>query len=246
MKIVNISLMSILTMSSFVFAGGDIIPSVFEDEVVDVPIEPVAPIVVPPVSPVPKVVTPVVVRPAVIPIVPPKEIAVNGLYVALGLTVARFNSDCTCSNVNSGTSVDKTVGFIGRVGYDFNQYVGVEARGIQTPWQSNGGEIKHIGAFLKPMYPVSKDVNVYALGGYAKTTTPKDLRRVDAKTFAWGGGLEYDLGSDIAKKGLYNRAFDGYGNQENGFGLFADYERLVQKSGSPDLDTLNFGLTYDF
>lgn len=217
--------MAILTMSSFVYAGGDIMPPVVEEEVIAVPVEPVAPVVV--------------------PIVPPKDIDVNGLYVALGLTAARFDPNCTCANGSAAPS-DKTVGLIGRVGYDVNQYVGVEARGIQTNWKSDGGKIKHIGAFLKPMYPVSNDVNVYALGGYAKTTTQGDLRRVDAKTFAWGAGLEYDLSTDVPKEGKYDRAFDGYGDQEGGFGLFADYERLVQKSGSPDLDTINFGLTYDF
>jgi len=97
------------------------------------------------------------------------------------------------------------------------------------------------------MYPISNDVNVYALGGYAKTTTDGDGRqRVDSNSFAWGAGLEYDLGSDTAKEGRYDRAFDGYGDQESGFGLFADYERLIQKSGSPDLDTINVGVTYDF
>jgi hypothetical protein len=97
------------------------------------------------------------------------------------------------------------------------------------------------------MYPVSNDFNLYGLAGYAKTKTAGvTRRRVDAETFAWGGGLEYDLGSDTAKNGRYSRVFDGYGDQEHGWGLFADYERLVQKSGSPDLDTVSAGITYDF
>ena len=228
MKKVNISLMAILTMSSFLYGGGDILPEVFEEEVVSVPVE--QPITPPPPPPL-----------AIVPPLP-QDIHVNGLYVALGLTVARFDPNCSCAHA----SIDKTAGVIGRVGYDLNQYVGVEARAIRTNWASDGGKIKHLGTFLKPMYPVSDDVNLYALGGYAKTTTQGGLRRVDAKTFAWGAGLEYDLGSDIAKEGRYSRTFDGYGDQEGGFGLFADYERLVQKSGSPDLDTIGFGVTYDF
>lgn len=228
MNKVNISLIAILTMSSFIYAGGDIVPPVFEKfekKVIDIPVEPV-------------------VQP-IVPLIPPTEIDVNGLYVALGLTAARFDPSCTCTD-GSVIPIDKTAGVIGRVGYDFNQYVGVEARGIQTNWNSDGGKIKHIGVFLKPMYLVSNNLNMYALGGYAKTTTPADLRRVDAKTFAWGAGLEYDLSADVPQEGKYNRKFDGYGDQEGGFGLFADYERLVQKSGSPDLDTINIGITYDF
>ncbi len=225
MKRVNLSLLAILASSSLVYAGGDIIPSVFEEEIVEVPVE------TPPPPPPPP---PVVVQ----------DIDVNGLYVALGLTVAQFDPSCGCAGKGD---TDKTAGFIGRVGYDFNEYFGLEARGIRTNWKSSGGKIKHAGAFLKPMYPVSTDVNVYGLAGYAKTTTEGGGRQhVDADTFAWGLGLEYDLGSDVAKDGRYDRAFDGYGDQEGGFGLFADYERLVQKSGSPDLDTINAGVTYDF
>lgn len=232
MKKVNISLMAMFAMSSFIYAGGEIIPVPFEEEVVFVPVEP--PVVVAP---------PPTLHPSPLP--PPLEdIGVNGLYVALGLSAVMFDTKCHCASESAPT--DKTAGIIARVGYDFNEYIGIEARGIRTNWKSDGGKVKHLGAFLKPMYPVSTDVNIYALGGYAKTTTQGSLRRVNAETFAWGVGAEYDLGSDRAKEGKYDRTFDGYGDQEGGFGLFADYERLVQKSGSPDLDSINVGLTYDF
>ena len=175
---------------------------------------------------------------------PVKDVAANGLYVALGLTAAQFNPSCGC---NGKGDKDKTAGLIGRVGYDFNEYFGIEGRGIRTNWKSEGGKIKHAGVFLKPMYPVADAVNVYGLAGYAKSTTEGiSKQRVDTKGLAWGLGLEYDLSSDKPQSGKYNRAFDGYGDQEGGFGLFADYERLIQKSGSPDLDTVNFGVTYDF
>lgn len=220
-------------MSTFVQAGGDLLPTVFETEEVVIPVEPY----VPPVKVAP---TPVVVVPPVVL----KEIIPLGIYVGLGLTAARYDPSCGCTTTKG--DVDKTVGIIGRVGYDFNEYIGIEGRGIRTNWKSSGGKIKHAGIFVKPMYPVSNDINVYGLAGYAKTTTQGSKRRVNAETLAWGAGLEYDLGTDTAKKGKYDRDFDGYGNQEEGWGLFADYERLVQKSGSPDLDTFNVGVTYDF
>jgi OOP family OmpA-OmpF porin len=226
-----------LGMSAGLHAGGDMVSNeVFEVEEVVVPVEPYVPVQVTPPAPVPIPVTP--------PPVVLKEIVPLGLYVGLGLTAARFDPDCSCPSPKG--SVDKTAGVVGRVGYDFNEYVGVEGRGIRTNWKSNGGKIKHAGLFVKPMYPVSTDVNVYGLAGYAKTTTQGSKRRVDVEALAWGAGVEYDLGSDRAKEGKYNRTFDGYGDQEGGWGLFADYERLVQKSGSPDLDTVNVGITYDF
>jgi len=230
MKKLNSVLIAAVAVSSVVYAGGDIIP--VEEYIAPVEVY-VPPVVVPQPTPVP------------VPVKRVKNITPLGLYVGLGLTAARYDPKCTCTTDTKG-DVDNTYGLIGRLGYDFNQYVGVEARGIRTNWNSNGGKIKHYGAFIKPMYPVSNDFNVYGLVGYAKTETQGMKRRVNADTFAWGTGVEYDLAKDVAKEGRYSRDFDGYGDQEGGWGLFADYERLVQKSGSPDLDTVNFGVTYDF
>ena len=233
---------STLIMSGLVYAGGDILPTVFETEELVVPVEPyVAPMeAVSPIETVVPVEVPVVVTP--IPLV--KDISPLGLYVALGLTAAQYDPNCNCPVKGD---IDKTAGLMGRIGYDFNQFFGLEVRGIKTNWESEGGDIEHYGAFLKPMYPISNDINIYGLAGYAKTETPGVTRRkTDAEAFAWGLGMEYDFGNDKAKKGKYSRDFDGYGNQEHGWGLFADYERLVQKSGSPDFDTLNVGVTYDF
>lgn len=233
MKKLTVASATFMALSSLVYAGGDMLPTVFETEAVFVPVEKyVAPVKAIPVK------APLAIEPKVNNILP------IGLYVGLGLTAARFDPRCSCSPKGN---VDKTAGLIGRVGYDFNQYIGVEARAIRTNWNSSGGKIKHVGIFIKPMYPVSNDINIYALGGYAKTTTEGiTRRRVNAETLAWGAGLEYDLGTDAPKEGRYSRTFDGHGDQEGGWGLFADYERLVQKSGSPDLDTANVGVTYDF
>ena len=236
MKKLNIVLSAAVAASSFVYAGGDILPTVYETEEVYVPVEKyVEPVVVPKQIAAPQ---PIVVKPL-------ENIVPLGLYVGLGLTAARYDPSCGCPEKGK---VDRTAGVMGRLGYDFNQYIGVEARGIRTNWKSEGGKIKHYGAFLKPMYPVSNDFNVYGLAGYAKTETETGGRRrlTDADTFAWGAGLEYDLARDVAKEGRYSRNFDGYGDQEGGWGLFADYERLIQKSGSPDLDTISAGVTYDF
>ena len=231
---------ALLIMSGFAYAGGDILAPVFETEQIVVPVEPyVEPYVAPVVTPVAPVSVPVVKAAPVI-----NNILPLGLYVAVGLTAARYDPDCNCPTIGE---VDKTGGLIGRVGYDFNEFFGVEARGIKTNWKSEGGDLEHYGAFLKPMYPVSNAINIYGLAGYAKTETAGVTRRkTDTEAFAWGLGLEYDFGADKAKEGRYSRTFDGYGNQEKGWGLFADYERLVQKSGSPDLDTVNIGITYDF
>jgi len=249
MKKLNILLAATVAVSSLAYAGGDILPLELEEEEVYVPVEEyIAPVVEPIPEPIPEpVAKPVVVTPQPVVVTPTpvvESILPLGLYVAAGLVGARYDPNCGCAGKGD---TDSTAGLMGRVGYDFNEYVGLEGRGMRTNWKSEGGKLKHAGLFLKPMYPVSNDFNLYGLAGYAKTTTEGTTRRrVDAETFAWGGGLEYDLGSDKAREGRYSRVFDGYGDQEHGWGLFADYERLVQKSGSPDLDTVSAGITYDF
>jgi len=269
MSRISISLVTILAMGSSLYAGGIFSEPVYETEdvvhaeevvveqaeeayvepmVEEVYVKPVveeeyvAPVVeevyvAPPAKEI------YVAPPVVTPPPPVKDIVANGLYVGLGLSAARFDPSCDCP---TGGKTDKTYGVVGRIGYDINQYIGIEARGIRTNWNSNGGKIKHAGIFVKPMYPVSNQTNVYGLVGYATTKTEGSLQKVDAKTLAWGAGVEYDLSTDSAKSGRYNRAFDGAGDQEGGLGVFADYERLIQKSDSPDLDTVNVGLTYDF
>jgi len=275
MKKLNIVLSATVALSCLSYAGGDILPTVFESEEVYVPVEEVytpAPepeyveeqefvaepeyvdaqeasvdeleyvdsqeeyvdnqeefiaepeyvttAVVPAPLPTP---TPTPVIPDPTPIVPLLAASAPlGLYGGLGFTLGQYK-------VASSSVKDRTAGVIARLGYDFNDYIGVEARGIRTNWKPHGGKIKHAGIFLKPMYPVTNDIDVYGLAGYAKTTTQGVLPRVDENAFAWGAGMEYDLSS------LFS-----------GLGLFGDYERLVQKSGSADLDTLNFGLKYNF
>ena len=251
MKRINLSIIALLASSNLAMAGGDISPVTYyesEDFAVaeEVYVEPVY--VAPPkpvyVAPPKAVPTPVVVpAPAPKP-VPLAAAAVSGIYAGLGIVAARYDTNCDCNGDKSG--VDKTAGVMGRVGYDFNKYVGVEARGMITNWKGDGGKVKHVGAFVKPMVPVTDAINAYGLVGIAKTTTRGGLRRTDVTGLAFGGGVEYDISSDQQKNARYGRAFDGKGDQEKGLGVFADYERLYYKKGSPDLDAVSAGVTYDF
>ncbi len=63
---------------------------------------------------------------------------------------------------------------------------------------------------------------------------------------AYGAGVELDLSEDVPRNGRYSRDFDGEGDQEQGIGLFIDYERLVAEKNTPNLDTFTAGVTYDF
>jgi len=199
------------------------------------------------IEPTPK---PVVIAPAV-PIVQPKKISPSGFYAGLGITGVKYKDSCKCKNKkNSSNSFkDTTYGVMARVGYDINQYIGVEARGSKTNWDSQGSKVEHGGIYLKPMLPIGNSANIYGLAGLAKTKvkskngkTPK----VNADGLALGIGMEIDLSKDTPRDGRYSRSFDGQGDQEKGLGLFVDYERMLVKKNAPDLDAVSAGVTYDF
>ena len=210
-------------------------------------------------TPKPKPLPVVVNQPVPVPIGSPKHISPSGFYAGLGITGSRYKSSCDCptdssSSANLGVQNSTTkrsgkennVALLARVGYDFNRYVGLEFRGMKTIGSTSNADISHMGLFLKPMVPITDGLNAYGLVGAAKTKVSGAYNNVDAESLSLGAGVEFDLSKDTPKEGRYSRNFDGQGDQEKGIGLFVDYERLVVKKDSPDLDTLSAGVTYDF
>jgi len=247
MKNIKLSIVTLLALGSMLHAGGDlsvITPYEIEDVVMAEEAYTEEPIVEEYVEPIiaPKV-APVVIAPAPLP-VPIKDINPSGFYAGLGISAARYQTNCNSGCPKSGT--DKTAGVMARIGYDFNKYIGIEARGIRTNWKTDGGKVQHAGLFIKPMLPVGDVTNIYGLVGVAKTKTEGGLQKTNAESLALGAGVEVDLSADVPKEGRYGRVFDGKGNQEKGLGVFIDYERMVVKSGAPDLDAVSAGVTYDF
>jgi hypothetical protein len=265
MKMLKLSTLIIL-LGSLGYAGGDISPvsdyeiedAVVADEeayiepIVEEPADYIEPIVEEPVvvAPEPKP-EPVIVAPKPVPVVVPapvpiKNISANGFYAGLGITGARYRDSCHCKKGVKVTNRDTTYGGMAKVGYDFNQYVGVEARGLKTNWKSDGSRVEHAGIFVKPMLPVGNSSNIYGLIGAGKTKTKGSMPHADTESLALGAGIEVDLSKDTPKDGRYSRPFDGHGDQEKGVGLFVDYERMVAKKHAPILDAVSAGVTYDF
>ena len=202
MKMIKVSIVTMMALSNLSYAGGDLTP-VTEFEMNE-SMEAIKAVEVE----LPKVVAPVVVQTK-------KEAP---WYVGLGLTGGE---------VDNGNCQDITYGLMAKAGYDFNEYVGVEVRALKTNWEYEGAKIEHIGAFLKPQYPVTESLNLYGLVGYANTQLSKRFV-LDESGLALGAGIDYDFGS------------------ENAFSTFVDYERLLQKSNVPNLDTLSLGVAYKF
>ncbi|PHS30106.1 MAG: hypothetical protein COA92_10070 [Sulfurovum sp.] len=192
------------------------------------------------------------VLPAILPVEPIPLVNPSPYYVGIGFVWGRYNG-CTSPGCEYE---DVTFGTMVRAGYEWNQHFGIEARGVGTFWRADplgGQELQHFGLFAKPMYPLGEDFNIYGLLGYGwtKTTTGGNgnLQTIDEGGFSAGIGFEYDFSSKEADREAavnYDRVFDGQANQENGWGIFIDYQRLLIKSGVPDIDVISIGITYDF
>jgi len=245
MKNIKLSLIALMTLGTFAYAGGDFSTvTPYEEEDIklaeEVYVEPEPEPTPEPVAVVEESTPEPVIAPK-----PVKDIKANGFYAGLGISATRYKTNCNCPT-SPKVGTDKSAGVMARVGYDFNKYIGLEARGITTNWKSDGGKVEHAGLFVKPMLPVGDSTNIYGLVGVAKTKTKGHLQTTNTESLALGAGVEVDLSKDTPKEGRYNRPFDGQGDQERGLGLFADYERMVVKSGAPDLDAISAGITYDF
>jgi len=191
------------------------------------------------------------VVPPTAPVAPIATISPLPYYIGVGIIASSIQRDpCPCSP-NGPDLKDHRYGAILRVGMDANQYIGVEARWLKTLESGVFSETTHYGLFLKPQYHIGNQSNIYGLLGYGKTKV--DLTNgilscnIEESGFSYGVGFEYDLTSDKSQ-GIYDRVFDGQGDQEKGWGLWIDYQRLFDNEGQYHLDTniLTFGITYDF
>lgn len=237
----TLSVAAVMAMSTFASAGGDIAP-----------VEPVAEIIAPVVD--------------------------SGFYVGIAYSAANFTSDYVGQvNVNDsweGTYEEDYDAIMLQAGYKINKYFAVEGRYWESTgdaswsetandgqhtgngagsWKAEGtdsdAEFTAWGLYVKPMYPVTEDFDVYALLGYGNNTLSYDgVDDLDENGFQWGLGASYDLTDD--------------------FSLFADYVQMHSDeitattnnsgagrngsawTGTIDSDdtiyTLNFGLTYKF
>ncbi len=193
--------------------------------------------------------------PVIVPVEPiPVEISPIPVYVGIGLTWAGVSRDCDCTQgvINRSERVKDTIyGGVVRAGWDFNQYIGVEARALRALWDQEFAEVTHYGIYLKPMVPVTSQINVYGLLGYGRTEISYDCgaasNEFSSNGFNYGVGAEYDLSGE-SPEGTYSRVFDGAGDQEKGWGLWLDYQNLLHNEGSDNnkVNVVNFGATYDF
>ena len=171
------------------------------------------------------------------------------LYIGLGVVASAIDRDpCACGD---SENKDLRYGSMLRVGWDFNPYVGAEARVLKTLENDAFSETTHYGLYLKPQYHVTAQMNVYGLLGYGNTTVDYtngiQSSTTDENGFSYGAGFEYDFEPD-ASLGTYSRIFDGQGDQEKGWGMWVDVQHLLNDAGAVNTTSniLTAGITYDF
>ena len=211
------SLVALATLTTLSFAGGDINPvTVFEQEPVVVPVEPVpvpVPVPVPAPKPAPKP-DPVVVPP----------VAAKNFYIAGGITDAAINHQSRANLFSSKEGNDRQIALTGRLGYDFMNYLGAELRGTYGVAKNSGAKFKQIGAYLKPNYDIPNvdGLNLYGLLGASKTNVG-----IGSQTgFSYGAGLDYGLGNNIS--------------------IFTDVLNYMKKSGTASQWGATLGGAYHF
>jgi hypothetical protein len=200
------------------------------------------------------------IAPAAVPVIPVATENPWPLYVGVGALMTSLTRDpCPC-NPNGPDLDDHRYGIATRIGWDFNNYFGIEGRYLKTFGSDVFSKTEHYGLYLKPQYHISEQSNVYALLGYGKTkvkydngvynyNTNKKYCYVDENDIAYGVGFEYDFKKDD-KNPIYafDRAFDGQGDQETGWGLWVDFQRILTDGGytHTDVNVVTAGITYDF
>jgi len=183
-------------------------------------------------------------------VIPIPSVSINPipLYLGLGLIASAVSKDCPCDD--DARQKDMTYGGLVRAGWDINEYFGLEARALKANIEKDFSTTTHYGLYGKPQYHVNDAINVYGLLGYGRTEIEGcgfNNGTLSKNGFSYGAGFEYDLSADTSL-GQYSRAFNGQGDQEKGWGLFADYQNLLANEGifKTDTNIFTIGITYDF
>lgn len=126
----------------------------------------------------------------------------NNAYVSIGTTSYEFD----------------TVGIDGKLGYNFNDYFGVEGQGIiglTSDTETIGGtafktKVDYtIGGFGVLKLPVSEKLQLFARGGYHQTGVSLETGGIetdaDIDGFAYGGGVQFNVSPVSGIRAEYTR-----------------------------------------
>jgi len=159
-------------------------------------------------------------------------------YVGLGLS-AVSNREASLDFFDVTNGQDRTGDVTVLAGYKFNPYVAVEGRYMKSITQEDILERDSWGIYVKPQYPITESINLYALLGYggynAEGTTNTYSIDVDDTGFQWGFGVDYELVENVS-------VFVDYLNIANDVGVTS----FINTPANVSSDALTVGVTYTF
>ncbi len=147
--------------------------------------------------------------------IPEVEESTGSFYVGAGYSYINLDAE-TVEHDSDATLL--------LAGYNFNQYIGVEAR-----YAGLTDCIDNAAIYVKPQYPITDAAKVYALLGYGETTYDNGVVDNSENGFQWGLGANYAVTENI--------------------GVFADYTNLYDDTFAgvdSTVDAINVGVTYTF
>ena len=136
------------------------------------------------------------VAPAESPVAP--VIVPTGIYVGAGVLASLLTRDCACQ---TGKISDNTYGGVIKAGYNFNRFLGIEARAYTAPIEKDFLKIdNYVGIFVKPQVSVGEKGTLYGLLGYGRTKISANCPGIGPHTHsikapAFGAGFEYNFDS---------------------------------------------------
>jgi len=161
---------------------------------------------------------------------PVVEESTGAFYLGLGYSYMNMNIDApTTTHSRASTEEDHNGDAVLLLaGYNFNEYVGVEAR-----YAGFTDCLENTAIYLKPMYPFG-EVTVYGLLGYGETSYDNGAVDLSESGFQWGIGANYGIMDNVS--------------------VFVDYTRLYDDSGFDSqlthadfmVDAVSVGVTYTF
>ncbi|MCF6243462.1 MAG: porin family protein [Sulfurovum sp.] len=165
--------------------------------------------------------------------------SVSGFYLGLGVSaVSTHEEDLDFFSITEGQ--DRTGDISLALGYDWNEYIGLEARYMVSIAKEDIVDRSSWGIYVKPQYPITEDFKIYGLigiGGFDASGTNHFGQNISADdvSLQWGLGVSYQVYENIS--------------------LYIDYIQVasdvsatafVNKNVDVSSDAINIGISYHF
>ncbi|HHD78484.1 MAG TPA: porin family protein [Epsilonproteobacteria bacterium] len=175
--------------------------------------------------------------PVVEPVTVIPAIDQSALYVGIGLS-AVSNREAGLNFFDNKAGQDRTGDVTLLAGYEFNPYIALEGRYMTSFTQEDILERDSWGIYVKPQYPMTETINIYALLGYggfnANGINGANIN-VDDTGFQWGLGGSYDFTEHIL-------VFVDYVNIANDVGASS----FITAPADVSSDAVTIGVNYKF